>query len=427
MSRRWQKILNENLAWFFGALILAFFVWYVATLQADPFTTRTFSIPIRLDVSEGLIVTNTPPESANITITGQQSVMSRLSREDIVIRADLTEASPGVQTVQLVGEVNRIASIDDTRPTQITVELERIESGQKPVVIETTEPPADITAEQPVVSPLDVNVSGASSDVQSVVDVYGEVDLSDSRSALETQVTLIPRDENGRRVENVTLDPTTARVSVNMYRRDDVLRLAVRPNLQLETTEVGYTLTTIRSDPTEVFVRGTSTALADLGDTVYTEPISLTGRTADFQVTVPLDLPADVVVLPANDRNVSVEIGIEAQMSVVQFDSVPVDFIGLGEGLSLDTTASTISVVINAPRILLDDLTADDVHAVVDVSGLSAGEYEIAPQVNLTRGQAQAESIISLPNLMNVVITAPESAPAEVTPTATSDAGASGG
>ncbi|MAU09139.1 MAG: hypothetical protein CL607_04900 [Anaerolineaceae bacterium] len=421
MSRRWQKILNENLAWFFGALILAFFVWYVATLQADPFTTRTFSIPIRLDVSEGLIVTNTPPESANITITGQQSVMSRISREDIVIRADLTDASPGVQTVQLVGEVNRIASIDDTRPTQITVELERIESGQKPVVIETTEPPADITAEQPLVSPLDVNVSGASSDVQSVVDVYGEVDLSESRSALETQVTLIPRDENGRRVENVTLDPTTARVSVNMYRRDDVLRLAVRPNLQLETTEDGYTLTTIRSDPTEVFVRGTGTALADLGDTVYTEPISLTGRTADFQVTVPLDLPADVVVLPANDRNVSVEVGIEAQMSVVQFDSVPVDFIGLGEGLSLDTTASTISVVINAPRILLDDLTADDVHAVVDVSGLGAGEYEIAPQVNLMRGQAQAESIISLPNLMNVVITAPESA--EATPTATSDAG----
>ncbi|MCA9887043.1 MAG: hypothetical protein KC546_01670 [Anaerolineae bacterium] len=421
MSKRWQKILNENLAWFLGALVLAFFVWYVATLQADPFVTQSFSsIPIRLDVSDGLIVTNSPPEVASITITGQQSIMGRLRREDIVIHADLMAASPGVQTVQLVAEVNRVVSIDDTRPTQITVELESIESGQKPVIIETTDPPADITAEQPVVTPLDVNVSGASSDVGRVVGVYGEVDLSESRSALETQVTLVPRDENGRRVDNVTLDPTTARVSINLYRRDDVVRLAVRPNLQLETTEEGYTLTTIRSDPTEVFVRGSSTALADLGDTVFTAPISLTGRTSDFQVDVPLELPADVVVLPANDRNVSVEIGIEAQMSVVQFDSVPVDFIGLGDGLSLDSTASTISVVINAPRILLDSLTSDDVHAVVDVSGFGVGEYEITPQINLARGQAQAESIISLPNVLNVVVvSADEVLPPTPEPTST--------
>ena len=165
MSKRWQKILNENLAWFLGALVLAFFVWYVATLQADPFVTQSFSsIPIRLDVSDGLIVTNSPPEVASITITGQQSIMGRLRREDIVIHADLMAASPGVQTVQLVAEVNRVVSIDDTRPTQITVELESIESGQKPVIIETTDPPADITAEQPVVTPLDVNVSGASSE-----------------------------------------------------------------------------------------------------------------------------------------------------------------------------------------------------------------------------------------------------------------------
>lgn len=405
--KNWQRKFTENVTWFAGALVLAFFVWYVATLQADPFVTRTFTaIPVIIDRADGLVITNTPSTDASIIITAQESVMNRLRREDIVIRADLMDLGPGVYTVPLRADVNRAVSVDDTRPTQITVELELVESGQKPVIIETTDPPVDITAEDPEISPLDVTVSGASSDVRSVVDVYGEVDLSEARSPIETLVTLIPRDENGRRVDGVTLDPATATVDVNLYRRDDVERLTVQPSLQLETSEEGYTLTTLRSEPTEIFVRGTSTALEALGDTVFTDAISLAGRTGNFEIEVPLNLRNDVIVLPSNDRTVTVYVGIEAQMGVLQLDGIPVDFLGLGQGLSSESSTDTISVVINGPRILLDSLTNEDVHAVVDLSGLQPGPHDVRPAVNLTRGQADVESIIPLPETLDIVITA---------------------
>jgi YbbR domain-containing protein len=199
------------------------------------------------------------------------------------------------------------------------------------------------------------------------------------------------------------------------------LRLTVQPSLQLETSEEGYTLTTLRSEPTEIFVRGSSTALAALGDTVFTEPISLAGRTSDFEIEVPLDLRNDVIVLPSNERTVTVYVGIEAQMGVLQLDGIAVEFLGLGAGYELEAATNTISVVINGPRILLDDLTSEDVHAVVDLSGLEPGPYDVQPQVNLTRGQSTIESIISLPETLDITIIA-EGTP-QATPQPTSEAG----
>jgi len=420
MSRELQQTIIDNLSWFLGALILAFFVWFVATRQADPIETRSYAnVPIQFDVPQGLIVTGDPNSSATVTVRAQQSELARLSRDDVVVRAPLEGLGPGVHTVPLQASVARTASVEDTRPTQITLTLEQIVSQQKPVSIVITEPPAaDISFDQPTDYLAQVTVRGAESDVSEVVSVRGEIDLSGRRRPFEAEVVLTPLDVDGDSVEDVTLEPRTISVPVNLFRRDDVISVSVQPDILFDTLPDGYSPTSISYEPQVIFLSGPASILEAIGDTVFTEPISLADHTSDFVETVPLRLPGDVLVF-GGTRSVTVSIGVVPQLGILQLDDIPVEIIGQSEGLTLQYSPETLSVVLNGPRVLLDSLTAADVRAVIDVNGLQPANYELAPQIILQQGQAEMDSIITLPARVSVVVRSPQ---AEGTPSASPEA-----
>ncbi len=415
LSANRQYILN-NLFWFVSALILAIWVWFTAITDQNPINeTRFTSIPVQILVDDSFIVTNTPTNTVRVNVSAQQSVLDNLRRDDIVVRADLEGLTSGTHIVPLSAEIAQTGDsgfrnvIVNTLPSQITVVLERVETQLRDVTIEVVaEPPIGFTYDPNEIVPSirEAEISGASSLLQNVASVVGELDLSNERNTTSVDVRLIPVDVNGNPIGGITLNPLNTRVSVDVSQRDDVRQVSVRPDIQIGTQPEGYTLATFSAQPQTVFIGGNPEDLDSLPSVFFTEPIDLTGRTESFDISVAVLLPNDNVFIVGSDNRVDVSIGIEAQIASTQFNNLSVAWIGVAEDQQVQIIPETVSVVLTGPVAIVDSLTDDDIQVVLDLNGYANGNYDLSPSVIVNQGAINQENTTLSPSVINVIITA---------------------
>lgn len=413
MSQRLQNMILNNLLWFMASLIIAILVWFVATIEANPINQRTFfSINIQIEAEEGMIITSTSSQTARVIVRAQQTTLDLLQQDDITVHVDLRGREAGSYTIPLDVDISRPASAD-TQPAQITIAFEQEVAQQIPVEIELIPPSINYNYDSPEHDVFQAEVSGALSNVSHVVAVKGEIDLSDqnNEALVEDIIQLIPIDENGNVVDDVTVLPRTINVSVNVHQREDTRELVVRPDIQFDTLSENFVFRNFDLAPETVIITGPPEILAELGDTVRTEPISLEGRTGDFTIEVPLALPEndDLFVL-SDSSTISVDISISEQTTTLALEDITITLIGLSNGNTARVAPELISLVLNGPVSLVNDIIADDIQAVIDVNGLEAGTYDLVPQIIIRNGQIvlDSEGITLSPSMVNVVITEPQ-------------------
>lgn len=407
-----------NLSWLAASFVLAFLVWILATVQADPIGQQTLaSVPVTLITREGYTVVDLPrPPTVRVIVRGQQSALSLLTAEDLSVRANLQEVDTGQVTVPLTVVIGRRGIYSaDTQPSQITVTVDQIITARKPLEITiTTDPPVDFAYDPPQADALQVAVTGASAKVNQVVAVRAQLDLANRRNPLDVVTPLVPVDAQGNRVNDVTVDPRNTTISVNIYAREDVRQLTIRPAIELETLEAGYVLTSIGYEPQTLYVSGSAERLAQLPATIETRPINLAGMTADFSVEVEVELPEDVVLL-SGSSTVTVTLGISAQTIARQIDNVPVEVIGLSEGYTATLTPDLISIVLTGPMSIISQISPLDVRAIVDLNNMPPGNQEIAPRIVIQQGRVTLDTTL-LPPSITVTILQPSTPTAEPTP-----------
>lgn len=414
-----NRTLLDNIIWFAGSLVLAFFVWVIATLQSDPIQQKPYSsVTVRLTPDTGLLVTS--PVQANrlarVVIRAPRSVLDLLTKEEIEIWADLTGLGTGEHVVELQYRLLRQqASIVDISPSRMRVTLEEAAQRQIPLRASVTgEPPLGYTYDSPT---FDVNlnqvlVSGAASKVNEVVAAQVELDLRQQRNPYEVDMRLVAVDADGNAVTDVTLDPQVARVRVNIRRRDDVREVTVRPNIQGAPPD-GYVLSTLSYEPQTVLISGSPLELANLPEILSTDLIDLSTHTTSFEIAVPVVLP-DSSLLLLSTQNVTVTVEISPVTGSRQFDDVQVEVLGLPEGYTIRLVPAQVSVLVTGPQAQLDELTSSEIRVVLDLNGLSPGNYTLTPTVSVDQGQIAPEMASILPGEVDVEILAnitPETTP----------------
>ena len=412
MQRLQKSDVVGNIAWLIASVFLATGVWYIAVTSADPITRRQFTaIPVQIVQDDSTVLTNNPTRFATVTIQAPQTLVSSRRADDVIVRADLRGLGAGTHTVQLEVTValpqseKRQRVVAQTQPAQITVELEQKESFQKPVeIIISSPPPIGYTNDEPEPDIFQALVSGASSVVSEVVSVHGVLDLSNDRNPVQSDIRLFAVDADDERVEDVTVEPQTASVSVNITRRDDVKQVSVRPNILVGTQPEGYTLSTFSYEPQTIFIGGAPEQLQQLPDTFLTVPISLQDRLADFEVVVPVQLPDDDIFVIGGENSITVDISIVPQIAVSQFDNITVERIGLTEDYSVAIAPQTVSVIINGPSAFVEELKATDIQVIVDLNGLTPGRYDLTPLIVINQGDLSEENALLLPAVVNVEI-----------------------
>lgn len=411
--RFWSRMV-ENMTWFLVSLFLAFTIWYVANIQSDPIQAQQFqSIPVQMAPDASMLLVNQPTTSVRVNLRAQRSTLQSLARDDITVTANLTGKTAGTHTVPLIVRVNRSGVITtDTQPTQITVVLEQAIAQQKPINLNIVQPPsADYNYDPPVSDLLQAEIRGASGKVDSVMELRGDLDLSGQRGVYTTVLTFVPVDADGNRVTDVTINPASTVATVNIYPRPDVRQLTIRPNILFETLAPGYVFQSVRAEPQLVYLSGTPAALALLGDTISTAPIDLSGKTGNFTLNVPLELPSDDLLVLNGENSVRVDVGLGAQIIARQIDNVEVEVIGLPAEATINLNPPTVSAILAGPFDTIQTLTNEDVQAIIDVNGLEAGSHSVTPRITLKQGTITPDTSQVLPASITVTINLPTPEP----------------
>lgn len=405
-----RHFILDNLVWFIGSMVLAFFVWVIATLQSDPIQQQRFAerIPIRMNPDAGLLVTlpTTSNRQASVVIRAPNSVMDLLTSDEILVTADLSGLPAGEHTVELKASLARQqTSVVDFSPHQMNVTLEEAAQRQVPLrALVINEPPAGYSRGDPTfnVNLNQVLVSGAASKVNSVVAAQVELDLLQRRNPLEIDLKLTPVDADGNVVTDVTLDPQTVRVNVNIRRRDDVREISVRPNVQGMPPD-GYVLNALSYEPQSVLISGTPSELAALTDTIPTQPIELSNHTASFEVSVPIVLPNPNLVV-ISGQNITVSVEITPITTSRQFENIPIKVLGIGPDFSAIIVPNTVSVLVNGPQKTVNELIENDVNVILDLNGLAPGNYTLPLSISVGQGEVPSEGVSVLPGEVDVQI-----------------------
>jgi YbbR domain-containing protein len=138
---------------------------------------------------------------------------------------------------------------------------------------------------------------------------------------------------------------------------------------------------------------------------VLTDPIDLSDQTETFEREVGVILPSGIT--PATGQTITVRIGIVAIEGFREFDSIPIEANGLPPGHQALITPDTVIVLITGPRLRINALSAADVHAVLDLAGLAADTYQLAPHVVIDREGISDEGVSVLPTIVEVQIISP--------------------
>lgn len=410
MSAKNSQRILRNLTWLGGSFVLAVVVLVVAKIQADPIEETNFrNVPIQITLDDDYIITNDPSRAARVFIRAPQSITRLLVSDDVTVHADLSGLGEGTHTVPLTVTVARNSPANtDTQPAQITVRLEPLEAQLKPVRIDAGALPPNLMLEMTNQSIRQATVRGALAQLNEVVEVVGRLENGNETGTFERNLNLRALDADGNTVEDVTIEPQVVSVDVEISQREDTREVAVRPVILFDTLDDNFEFRNLNDwTPRSVIINGSPEALAALGNTVDTEPISLEGRTGDFSTSVPLALPDAEFVILSGDRNVRVEIAIREQEITLPLENIAINLIGLPENYTAIITPETISVVLNGPISLLEGVTADNVQAVIDLNGIAAGTHDIAPRISVNGEILGPFNVTVLPQRVTIVLNAP--------------------
>ncbi len=412
-NRNVNQIFLNNLMWFGASLALAFFVWIIASTQADPISEQRFRsrIPVQVALDDNMTVTDQQTTNVWVLVRAQESVQEELTAEDIIVEADLVGFEPGTHTVELQTELAR-RGVADTQPRQITLTIEEVISQQVPVEVfipDGLDLPPNFTSTEPTFSENQVAVSGVASLVQQVVAARATLDLRDQRDTLVTDVRLTPIDADGLPVTGVTVDPQLTELTVDIRQREDLMRVSVSPDVDPSTLPAGYTLSSWGYEPQTVFLIGSQEQLAEVQTPLTTNQIDFTGRTEDFEVTVPVLFPDGEEYPILGEQSITLFFEIRAQTITEQFENEAVTIIGLDDpDWTVELAPDNVVVLVTGPQPVVEELDEEnEVQVFVDLAGLEPGTHDLMPTATIAEPSIDDAGVSINPATITVTIIDP--------------------
>ena len=398
---RW---LTNNVSLMVLAVLLAFFVWIVASLQQDPIVENTLSAPVVIvapPAPNQTLSASTLPPTVTVRIRAPQSTFESLGASGVQVPVDLSRLGTGQHVVKLEPTIRVEPSmLLSSRPLTASVTIEQVTEASLPVrvVVEGT-PAIGYQAQWPVVNPDRATVTGTQQIIARVASLDAVISVEGARSSVEQTVRLLARDRDGNAVSNVSITPASVVVRVPMEQRSNFKDLAVRVRPTGQPAE-GYAITSISASPQVVTVFGPRDAIQQLPGFIDTLEVSVAGATQDVEQRVGLNVPPNISPI-ADNMTVLVRVRIEPQQGARTVSRKPL-VLGITDTLSVKVSPPTVDIVLAGPQPTLNGLTQDSVRVEVDAAGLGVGVHQLTPNVVVPEG-VTVQSV--LPSTVQIEVT----------------------
>jgi YbbR domain-containing protein len=384
--RKTMRWLWSNLGLILLSLALSTLIWATAVEQENPTMEQAFpsAIPVSLtNVPEGMIAYGQIDARVSVVLRAPQSVWKALRPEDIRASVNLSGLKPGTYALPVQVQVGLgPVQVRRVEPSTLLVYLEKVTRSEVPVRLRLEgNPPLGYIARPPESDVLTVTVSGPESLVAQVVEAQAVVSVEGRRADVDGEFDLKPYDAQGKEVPYITLTPSRIAIHVAVEQLSGFRDLAVTARLTGQVAS-GYRISGITVDPPIVTVYGAPEVISQIPGYLGTAPLELENTKESLEVRLPLVAPEGVSLLmkePVVTVRVTV-VPIEGSMTVRR----PVEIQGLAPGLMATVAPEEVEVILNGPLPVLEELRPEDVRVLVDLFGLNAGRYSLAPQVVVT-------------------------------------------
>lgn len=299
---RLRNWLSDDLAIKAFSVILAILLWINVAgperaLPTAPIQDTRHNVAVTWrNLPPDLVVAAVEPDTVSVTYRASADVADSLSDQSFTAFVDLRNAVGGRLAFNVDVAVPPGVQLVSVTPSRVTVTLVPLEARTFPVKVELRgRAPEGYQALAPAVDPSQVVVRGTRDRVQQVAAVVAAVDVTGRTADVEEAVPLRAVDARGEAVPDVTLQPSSARVTVPVaqWTSKDV---PVVPVL-VGTPGDGYRIASIAVNPGTVSLSGSRGRL-DGVDRVMTAPVDISGATATVTATADVHPPDGTTVQP---------------------------------------------------------------------------------------------------------------------------------
>ncbi len=393
--------LTANLGLKIASFLCAAVLWLVVTNINDPIATyRVNDVPVTIknanlitdrgQVYEVLDGTDTVDI---VTVTAPRSIIDSLDKSNIVAEADVNDLT-SVDTVAIKFSTNKYNDkLDSIKGNidSVKLSIEEKQTRSLPLKSITTGEVregymvGDVTTEQNL-----IRISGPQSVISRVTKAQAEVDVSGFTSAISTDSSIRFYDEDGKEIAPDNIERSISRVRVSV----DILELKKVP-LTCKVTgrpAEGYGFTgEVSFSRSSVTVAARSNYLKRFDMIELPEGIlDVTDATEDVTALVDINdyLPTNVILAEENFQGkINAVAKIEAEQNrAVRIPVGKILFEGLPDEYEavISEPANECSVMFTGLSAVLDEITAENVTAVIDLNAwmederleeLSEGSY----------------------------------------------------
>ncbi|HXG42463.1 MAG TPA: CdaR family protein [Dehalococcoidia bacterium] len=408
LARRVAASLRENAGLALLSLVLAFLLWVFVGGQEGPNPVRSglvpnVEVPVQpVNLPQGLALAAELPR-VRVRAEASADVWDRLSPDDFRAFVVLTGLGQGTHQVPVQVEPRTARGglrVLGAEPPRIEVSLVPLAVKSVPVEVMVEGSPADGYAAGPAqVDPAQVTVLGPQELVSAVAKAVARVELAGARADLARALPLEPQDRLGVLVRGVSLDPSAVNVTVPVSRIETARLVPVTPSI-VGSPAPGYNVVAVEVDPPVVSLVGPEQATGAIAS-LSTAQVNIAGARGDVVRTVPLDLPAGVVV--RGPGQVTVRVRVQPAPGQATF-GVPLRAEGLASGLSASGLPPLVQVTLSGPLPVLQGLDPGAIVARVSLAGLGPGRHLVPVQVS---APTETTAIAVAPAQVEVVISSP--------------------
>lgn len=404
ISEKLFKTISRNFGWKLVSLIFAIIFWFIVMNLINPTEIMTFSVNLTLlnedKLNEnGYVILNSEElkkQPVDIKVKATRPALDELARRKKEIQATVDLKQFDVLYAQNIDEAFKVMitpvmpegymypyELLGFSPINAEVNLDKIAEKSYTVAVESEGEPEDgyVTA-QPVVMPKTVTVKGASTNLNKVIEVKVNAELSGVTSNVAVKAVPIAVDKDGNTVADVIIEPSEVELYIGVSKQGQIV--VNKPVITGEPLEE-YKVVSVNWEPKYIDVIGNEGEIRKKGFITLPE-IDVSGedksKTLEFDIRDYLN-DTNLEIKNGTPTEVKVEVTIEKEeVRTLEISSEQIEITG-GEKDAYELPKS-VRIRIKGLSEYVSKVEADEIKAVLDVS-------------NLKKGSAHLELLLTLP------------------------------
>lgn len=384
--------IKENWPFKLISLIFAIALWYYVVSETNPNIKKDYkSIPVMYkneDVlkKKNLTIVDPIDPVVNITLEGKRNVISRVSRDDILVYADMNEINENGE-VSLNFSTPQGTSIIEKSDYKIALKLDEIMTLVKKIEVKRIgELPSDNTTVTDIeVVPGEVKITDQKELIDKISKVIVPVDLS-----VITQDTSISKkvqvfDSNDTEIKDLNIENTDVTVNVFVSSTKQVpIKIAYK------NQPFDFNSGDLKLGKSKITIIGQKEKLDKIKE-INTEVVDLSEFVNNTTKNVKLEFPEGISPLSGEDRFIDVTYssnvgeGKPSKLFNVSTENIEVINKEKGKALILPPELSEISVRVFGDEKVIETIKLKDFKLKIDLKDLTDGEHSVPIIIELNK------------------------------------------